>query len=186
MNCSSASPVDGYVFSANGMYDPNIISTGHQPYAFDQLGLIYNKYRVIASKIKVYVASLASTSTTNGYVTVTLTPDASTWSSYTGTLQVLESNIRQGKMLITGNQANTLALQGSGNRVASTCAYNAKKYFGKIDDNQSGTTSANPGEQAYFTVIYCSNNGNDPDQINLMCMIDYTVEWSDPKLLALS
>lgn len=39
-----------YAFRANGMYDPNYTSTGHQPYGFDQLMAAYNHYAVMGSR----------------------------------------------------------------------------------------------------------------------------------------
>lgn len=33
----------------NSLFDPNLTGVGHQPYGFDQLAAIYNRYRVIAT-----------------------------------------------------------------------------------------------------------------------------------------
>ena len=41
-----------YQFSCNGLYDPNITGTGHQPMYFDQVTPIYNQYRVIGAKAR--------------------------------------------------------------------------------------------------------------------------------------
>lgn len=40
---------DVYTFAANGIYDPNVTGTGHQPYGHDTYANIYNTYRVIKS-----------------------------------------------------------------------------------------------------------------------------------------
>lgn len=37
---------NSYVFRLNGLFDPNQTGVGHQPYGFDQLSLLYNRYRV--------------------------------------------------------------------------------------------------------------------------------------------
>ena len=37
-----------YRFNLNNLYDPNRTGAGHQPYGFDQLVPIYNRYRVIS------------------------------------------------------------------------------------------------------------------------------------------
>lgn len=45
----------GYkVYRANGMYDPDYSSSGHQPYGFDQLMAVYTSYMVIGSKLDVW------------------------------------------------------------------------------------------------------------------------------------
>ena len=43
----------GYIFSANGLYDPDITGVGHQPVGFDQMGQMFDHYTVIAAKIRV-------------------------------------------------------------------------------------------------------------------------------------
>lgn len=52
--------VGNYVYSANGLYDPNITSTGHQPAGFDQMMLFYNHYTVVRSKIIAKVQTYGS------------------------------------------------------------------------------------------------------------------------------
>lgn len=42
-----------YVFSGNGIFDPNVTSTGSQPANFDDFSAIYLRYRVFGSKIVV-------------------------------------------------------------------------------------------------------------------------------------
>lgn len=46
-----------YVFKLNGMFDPNTTGTGHQPYGFDQMLNIYQRYVVITSKYKIVVGN---------------------------------------------------------------------------------------------------------------------------------
>lgn len=43
-----SSLVNAYRFRMNGGYDPNYTGGGHQPYGWDQLSAIYNRYRVIS------------------------------------------------------------------------------------------------------------------------------------------
>lgn len=41
------------VFSLNSLFDPDITAVGHQPYGFDQLTLLYRKYKVYGVTITV-------------------------------------------------------------------------------------------------------------------------------------
>ncbi len=38
------------IFNLNSCFDPNRTGTGHQPYGFDQLAALYNRYRVLKVK----------------------------------------------------------------------------------------------------------------------------------------
>lgn len=50
---TAAGAADFYQFSVNDLYDPNITGTGTQPSGFDQLGALYNRWRVLASSIRI-------------------------------------------------------------------------------------------------------------------------------------
>lgn len=57
---TTAGAVSTYVFAANGLYDPNITGTGHQPMGFDQLMLFYNHYCVAKAKISLVATNASS------------------------------------------------------------------------------------------------------------------------------
>lgn len=42
-----------YIFRGNSCYDPDYTGTGSQPYGWDELTLIYNRYKVVASQIEI-------------------------------------------------------------------------------------------------------------------------------------
>lgn len=50
---ATGNPNTHFVFAGNGLADPNLSNTGHQPLYFDQYGLMYKDYYVAGSKIKV-------------------------------------------------------------------------------------------------------------------------------------
>lgn len=41
------------IFRLNSLYDPDFTGTGHQPYGFDQLAGLYNKYKVAGCKVQI-------------------------------------------------------------------------------------------------------------------------------------
>ena len=49
----TAAAATAYVYSANGLYDPDITGAGHQPMSFDQLIGMYEHYTVQSGKITV-------------------------------------------------------------------------------------------------------------------------------------
>jgi len=38
-----------YTFNLNSLFDPDLTGVGHQPYGYDQLAVLYNRYRVIGT-----------------------------------------------------------------------------------------------------------------------------------------
>jgi hypothetical protein len=49
------------VFALNGLYDPDVTQTGHQPYLFDQFMAMYERYRVLRTAVKLSYAPVSST-----------------------------------------------------------------------------------------------------------------------------
>lgn len=54
--------ISTYLFAGNSVYDPDVTSTGHQPYAYDQWSAMYRSSRVAGSSINVQVLSAATSS----------------------------------------------------------------------------------------------------------------------------
>ncbi len=57
----SASASGTYTFLGNDLYDPNFSGTGHQPRGFDQYSALYNRFRVLGSKIEIFPETQSST-----------------------------------------------------------------------------------------------------------------------------
>jgi len=54
---STSGALDRYDFAGNGLYDPNLTGTGHQPYCFDTYNVLYRRYCVHGARIKVTMFS---------------------------------------------------------------------------------------------------------------------------------
>lgn len=65
-----------HTFSANGLFDPDITSTGHQPLMYDEYSALYKQYRVISSKIKITPVMTATGTGVPGFYGVFLDSDA--------------------------------------------------------------------------------------------------------------
>lgn len=57
---TTAGAVSTYVFAANGLYDPDITGTGHQPMGFDQMLQFYNHYCVRYARVILVAANASS------------------------------------------------------------------------------------------------------------------------------
>lgn len=178
--------ISSYVFSANGMYDPNITGTGHQPSGFDQNMLFYDHYTVISSKCSVKYFDDAGTAAIPAYFDVILTDAGTTASSFANVNDFIESRFAHGTtMKAVGAPFN----YNSVNPWRRTM-FNAKRFFHKkaiVGASQyRGDASANPAEQAYYEVICAAINGNDPAPVNLLVVIDFIAVLTEPKNVAQS
>lgn len=169
--------IQQYVFSANGVYDPNITSTGHQPLGFDTMMLYYEQYTVLASRITV---TACGNGVQAGNFAICLAPDTSTLT--------VEQVVENGLMVMkTIDGRGTI---GTGQRIGKlNLKCDVAKYFGRrsrkdlVDDvSLSGTASANPTEQVYF-VIAAWGFGNFADNTSfaLTATIEYDVYFWEPR-----
>lgn len=151
-------PYVNYVFSANGMWDPNISGTGHQYMGFDQIMAMYAHYTVIGSRIKVTFINKTGDGTADEpiFVGIGLSRIASdTWSS----LEQFEEQTGTKMTLIN-------SVQKDGNSRYLTANLNPAKYLGiskpMSEDTLKGTTSANPAESLYYHLFIASPSGTTP------------------------
>ena len=161
-----------YGFRANGMFDPDYTSTGHQPLYFDQLSAVYNHWTVLRSRIKI-----TSCDVQNSEVNYSLVLDDDTSPPATGT-----GSERPGASTWGGNPSI-----GS-SKIVLYQKYDAAKMFGPnpmANDNLQGTSAADPTEQALFFcqayVPAASTYGT-----RLLVEIEYDVVWDELKTIAAS
>lgn len=178
INPTTAGAADTYVFSANGLFDPNITGIGHQPIGFDQLMLMYDHYTVIGSKIKCTFVN--TDNITPAQVGISLrdvpTPEIDIRRSIENSLC----------------KYRTVGSSGSGdsNKTVITYKFSTKKFFKKsqiiAESDYKGSISSNPTEQAYFHCWGAPIINVDPTAIQLFVEIEYIVLLTEPKLLNLS
>lgn len=168
-----------YVFSANGINDPDITGVGHQPTGFDQYMLMYDHYKVLSSKITVTAAPIltgeASYDTT--ICAIYLDDDAT---SITDIRLPIENGLTSYKLLSAGNTHAPV-------RISKT--FNHKTFFKnkKHGDNIVGVSTSNPSEQAYFNILLsCIDAVTNPNTVHFFVQVDYVVQFSERKTLALS
>lgn len=168
----------GYVFSCNGMFDPNITGTGHQPLGFDQMMLMYEQYTVISSKITVDI--LNSNTTALSRATVYLSPDATILSDPN---RAIENGLLKTVLLFP----NVTFL--SAKQINLNC--DIRRYFGRgrgvrdllNDPELFGTAAANPVEQAYYVISAWDPFGTNTLTYFLNVTIEYTAVFWEPRKL---
>lgn len=160
----------GYVYSCNGLYDPNITGTGHQPMGFDQLMVIFQRYTVIGAKAVVTFVNTDSTNATHCGImcsrntTVNASPT-----------QIIEQGLGQTKLLSPSGS--------SGDSCTLELAINPNKFLDKSDplddESLSGTSATNPGTQCYFNLWVCGNTA-DAGGVLMTIRIEYVAVFHMP------
>jgi len=168
-----------YIFSANGIYDPNVTGTGHQPIGFDQMMTLYEQYTTIRSHIKV---SFYNASTEAARVAVYLSPDT-TIPSITA---VMENGLVKSKVISGDSGA------GSHRQVDIDLTCDIPKYFGKsyqsilAEADMAGTIASNPVEQVYFVIAVWNPYGSDDSTVGFDVTLSYDSMYWEPKKLTSS
>lgn len=129
-----------YQFNLNSVWDPDLSGVGHQPYGYDQLAAIYNRYRVIATAWRITCVSSAS----NYYIC-----------TYPANDLVTVNNInRAGELpravtkVVTPN--DTITTRG---RIAIPGLVGRTKQQYMADDRYQSLISSNPQEQCVLRVF---------------------------------
>lgn len=155
------------VFSCNGLFDPDVTGTGHQPLYFDQMMTLYNHYVVTASRIKVR----ASTRTFGPILFVLGQNDDTTFEKSAITL----SEQHASSAVLT----NPLA----GNNAFLSNKWSAQKTFGinpQSNPLMNGTASANPNEGTFW-IFQIQDQGVSQDVVDLFVQIEYDVLFYELK-----
>lgn len=56
-----------YYYALNDCFDPNFTGSGHQPRGFDQIAVLYKKYRVYSARVQVYLMNPTTATCWGGY-----------------------------------------------------------------------------------------------------------------------
>lgn len=169
LSCTSGAQ-NTYKFSANGMYDPNISATGHQPAYFDTMTGIYNHFHVLGSKCT--IKAVATSGTIPLQAVLYLSDNVSPLSSMDAMME--------------DSTAKTKILAGSGNSTPGTLSttFSAKKFFnGDILDNDElgGSSSANPTEQMFYMFSLQPIDLTSSTVAYFEVEIEYYAVWSERK-----
>lgn len=161
-----------YIYTLNGLYDPDITGGGAQPTGFDEYMAMYNHYRVTKCSIvcKVSLGSAVPTA-------FCLTPFRNAGSPPSSFRDALALGGPFGLISTSAGAAVTLSLVVD---VAKWQGYNLDSI------NYAGTASANPSLLFYFGLFHESVDGSTSHEVNAVFRISYTVRFYDRKPLSRS
>lgn len=161
-------------FKCNGLFDPTDAVGGHQPYGFDQYALIYNHYKVYASRIIVQWNAYDSAPAEGLVVGVNITPGSS------------DSDNAQTKMEKQEGKINYRYVSPQDPvSVIQYKSWSAKSYFGmqKDESELSAAVGSDPTELSHFCVWAQNCSGASGSDIEYLVTIEYSIEFSEPKSL---
>jgi len=161
-----------YQYRCNGMYDPNITSTGHQPLYFDSLSSIYDHFTVVRSYLKL----TASTSSSNPQTVAVFINDDSTITPSTIETCIEQSSAKYA--VVTADAPRTFYVP-----------WDAKRTFGGSvlgNDNLQGSGSADPTEQSVYTIVAQAVDAAQATSVLLSVEIIYTAVWDEIRDIASS
>lgn len=165
-----------YVWSMNGLYDPDITSGGHQVIGFDEIMPLYDHYCVIGSRIRV---NATNTDTVTAQDIALQLKDVSTISTdFQGVLENGNAKWTTLSPLGTGGSTRSLTVECS-----PTKFFTAKVMQ---DDKYKGTVSSNPSDQVYCHMIVNPIVASDTSAVVCTVEIEYIAILSEPKQIARS
>jgi len=171
----SAAGMSSYVYNLNSIYDPDRTGIGHQPFAFDQLATLYNRYRVISTRYR--VCAVPGTDTGSIQIAALPTNDAPPISN----VSEARENPRC-KYVIQNAQGKINMLTG---KVYIPALMGRTKQQYMADDRYQATFGQSPNEAAILNI-----GGSSISQVDVTmdCVItlNYVVEMFDVNKLSQS
>lgn len=157
-----------YAFACNDLYDPNHTATGHQPFYYDQLSLVYNSWKVIGSKINVTISPMGTAVLNPVKFTVFVDDDGTYNYSFTNLLE----HGRLTNFLETGGHTKAIS-----NRV--TKKWSLKKQFKDKYMGQSvcGSQTVSPVTRQFFILAIQALNQTAEPQYHVTVVIDYIADF---------
>jgi len=163
-----------YVFSANGLYDPNITGTGHQPMAFDQMMLSFEHYAVLRSKITV-----TARNTDTSYA------QAFAISLNAGTTAVTDKNVLLENGMVVSSKLGIHNSSGSAVMKTLSIGVDVANFQScpsvLSDPDLHGDIAANPAEQLYFHISSWNAETANVAGGTYEVFIEYDVVFLEPR-----
>lgn len=160
-----------YRFRLNSLYDPDFSGIGHQPYGYDQLTPLYNRYRVISCS---WVVSAVDQS--GQYITLATLPANEQVNALN--LSEMRENPRCQFLVQAPNAAMK---QITGKCYLPSLVGRTKTQY-MSDDRYQSIVTDNPAEAAILNVyVQRMDEGLNALNVPLTVTLEYTVEFFDIK-----
>ena len=160
-----------HVYSANGMYDPDVTGVGHQPRGFDQLMSMYGTYVVNKAVMRIDILDPGVSGTTNGAI-VGICEDVNS-GTVTDPQDLLEKSHVRYMAYPTSAATNRMYFTSYPNRRLGL------NNPGNLQLSQKGTGSTNPVEQTHFKIFGYIPTSGTLHNVTVQVSIDYYATFSE-------
>jgi hypothetical protein len=170
-----------YVMTGNGLFDPDVTGSGLQPLGYDQYAALYQRYRCIASNIKVNFAVPAATNNANGSFDIALVP--SNTSSVFSTWTAAESAPYSRAKTYEGFGAPAVGLKS---RMDTATFMGVPRSAVLADDTLQAGVSANPSDMWFWHICAQTADLSTTSTIYLVIKMTYLVDFFVKQVITLS
>jgi hypothetical protein len=171
-----AGALNTYQFALNGLFDPNITGSGHQPIGYDQWNVFFRNYLVHGARFKItpFVTSASVNPIFGWYVT-----DDTTITTSSATTLIEQGKSRWNLLLYLSTIQPVPSMSGT---------FSSREWF-QVEDLHDAVASygapitSNPSNIAYLT-LFCQDFGLvGTASVRVLVEIDYDAEFFEPQEL---
>lgn len=174
---STDSVLGSYKMNLNSLFDPDFSGGGHQPYGFDQLAALYNRYRVISCGYRIQLAVVGTGPS------IMLTAMPSNQNVTAGTGSEIRENPRA-KYIVQNPGASAVVLSNKV-YIPSLVGRNKAQYM--ADDRYQSLVTSSPNEDAYLNIQTFAPSTDLPlGSVAVQIVMEFTAEFFDMKALGQS
>lgn len=166
------------VFNLNSLFDPDRTGIGHQPYGYDPLANLYNRYRVISCGWRVQ----NPTGATGSAITTAALPSNDLGIVWVATDEMLENP--RCKYIVQNPGAPVVTLRGK-QYLPKLMGRSRAQYM--ADDNYQAIVTTSPNELGLlYLQTFNALSGAATGGIGLTVLLEFTVEFFDVKRIVQS
>ena len=183
------------VFRANGMFDPDLTGLGHQPRGFDQLMAMYQKFSVTGIKVEAWLhAPEPGQSYVSPLPYILFSESSTVPTTFPDILETPTAVFADGCFGGTETASGTAASTGEGKYMSIYFDMVKLRGSGKDrqayinDDQNQGSSSADPANQGYVHIGWIRNGGSSADTctVGLTVRLTYYATLLEPVLPPIS
>jgi len=164
-----------YNWSGNGLFDPNVTGTGTQPTGFDQWCAFYQRYRVLASHVRIRAINPGAATNAAAMTDIAIVPTNTTTAFANSQVAASQPYAKRQLANTIGTGPNGfLRLEGS---METDLILGTSRQAVLTDDTYSGSSSANPSNQWYWRICQepadLASTQNTVYEVELTYLVDF-------------